>query len=235
MVPFVGGVRDQTGRRAFVPLAGRMVVAVDLAAGTVLWRKERIGRPIAATERRLVTFDRDGPAFRLRLFDAADGREIAALDAPGIPAWAGEAGSGEDVVQVIATPADDEIHLAWQVRGQYRGGAPPRPDIAVQARRQASGTWRLDLESLSLREAAAVEDAASASDAADAGDRASDVSTDPNVVAIARVGDRLFALKTVRRESVTVITLEARGAADGVLWEVVLGETGAGPPRALRK
>ena len=234
METFVGGVRDQAGRRAFIPVAGRSVAAVDLAAGTLLWRKDRIGRPIAATERVLVTFDRDGPAFRLRLFGAADGGEVATLDAPGIPAWAADAGSGDDAVQVIATPDGGGIHLAWRVRGRYRGGAPPPSEIAAQAHRQGSGAWRLDLQTLSVRETDPADSPTPGKAAVDEIAAIPEVSTDPNVVALARVSDRLFAVKAVRRGAVTVITLEARGADGRVVWEVALGESDAGP-RAIRK
>ena len=235
MVTFLGGVRDEAGRRGYVPLAGRTVVAVDIDAGRVLWRKDGIGRPIAATDQLLITCDRDGSAFRLRLFGAGDGRDVAALDAPGIPAWAAGSGAADDAVQVTAATDGNRIRFTWQVRQLYRGGAPPRPDIAAQSRRQAAGVWQLNLDTLSLRESDAVVEAPTPRAATDADEAPAEVSDDPGVVALARVGERRFALKTVRRGSTTVITLEARGADGGVLWEVDLGESGMGPPRALRK
>lgn len=119
MVGFLGGVRDQAGRRAFVPVAGRLVVAVDLSGGTVLWRKERIGRLVAATEHRLVTLDREGPACRLRLFGAADGSDVAVLDAPGIPAWTAQAELAAAVGDVKFHPTDPTKVVA----GSLSGGA----------------------------------------------------------------------------------------------------------------
>ena len=235
MVTFLGGVRDQAGRRGFVPLASRTVVAVDLVAGRELWRKERIGRPIAATDQLVVTCGREGADFKVRVFGAADGRDVATLDAPGIPAWAVESAAADGAFQVTVTADGNRLHLVWHVRQQYRGGAPPRPDIAAQARRQAAGAWQLNLDTLSLRATDAVDETAMERDAADAHAAPADVSSDASVVALARVGDCLFALTTVRRDSATVIMLEARGTAGGVLWQVDLGESGVGPPRALRK
>ena len=38
MRPFAGGIRDDEGRRAFLPLPGGEIAAVDLGDGALLWR-----------------------------------------------------------------------------------------------------------------------------------------------------------------------------------------------------
>src|SRR5471032_3340307 len=64
---FVGGVRDAQGLRGYVEVPAGEVVAIDLARGVALWRREKIGRPVAATARRLMTLDRAGERLVLRL------------------------------------------------------------------------------------------------------------------------------------------------------------------------
>jgi hypothetical protein len=236
MVPFLGGVRDLAGHCAFVPVAGPRIVAVDLLAGAVLWRRERIGRPVAATESRMVTLDCDGSAFRLRFFGARDGHELAALGAPGLPAWAADtAAGGQGGIDVTASPEDDGIHLAWRVRRQYRGGAPPRPDIAAGARQDAAGAWHVTIDPPGVQDVSAGQSADARSDGSEEAAALPEPSADPTVVALARAGGCVFALKAEQRGGATVIALEGQGEGGAVLWTVVLAESGGGPPRALRR
>jgi hypothetical protein len=59
----------------------------------------------------------------------------------------------------------------------------------------------------------------------------------PDVVALARVGDRVFALKAQAQPGQSArVTLEARDARDGSkIWEAPLAEIDAAGPKPPRK
>ena len=231
MLTFVGGVRDTNGARGFIPIAPRAVVAVDLATGTRLWQRERIGRPIAATSNRLVTLGAAGDSFVLNLFDALTGEDRGRANASGMPDWA-EVGTDPDVVQVDAADTPDGVRLDWRIRHVYRGGAPPSAEVREAVPREAAGRLLLNIET---GEATATE--AAAEDAREAGPR--DVLREalgPGVVAADRVDDRVFALKAVPRGQTLIVVLEAHDARSGaLLWEVPLAEQAPSRPAPLRK
>ena len=235
MTTFARGIRDDEGLRGFIPVYGSALVAVDLNRGAVLWRRPAAGRPIAATATRLVTLDREGPEFRLRTLDAADGRDLQKLPAPGMPAWADEAGTAADAVQVSAAETPEGLRIAWRVRRPYRGGAPPPTEVAQRGRLEATGVLLFDPASSTVR-AADVADATAArtpSEDDEIGER--EVSSDPAVLAVDRIGDRTFTLRTRREPGETGVTLQARDGTGAVIWNVVLAEEGAGPPRPIRR
>jgi hypothetical protein len=232
---FVGGVRDTAGRQGYVSV-GPEVVAVDLATGAILWRRKAIGRPIAAAPTRLLTLDQEGRNFVLRLFDAATGAEAGRVSNFGMPAWAQEAGREAEAVQLQASETPAGIALAWRVRRPYRGGAPPPAQIAAQARHEVTGAILIDPES--GRAEPTPTPAAPSEDTPPAAlERGPYATPTPDVVALDRIGDRVFVLKAQAQTGPSVlVALEARDAQDGsTLWETPLAELEKARPTPPRK
>jgi hypothetical protein len=235
MYSFVGGVRDAEGRQGYVSV-GPEVAAVDLAHGSILWRRKEIGRPIAATPTRLLTLDQDGKNFVLRLFDAATGADAGRVSNLGMPDWAKEAGREADAVRIEASENPAGIEISWCVRRPYRGGAPPPAQIAAQARNEITGTILLDPES--GRAVVTPTPAAPAEEVPPAPLELEPYATPtPDVVALDRIGDRLFVLKAhAQAGQSALVALEARDARDGsTIWEAPLAEIEKARPKPQRK
>lgn len=220
---FLGGVRDADGKRGYVQIAGE-VVAVDLATGEALWRRPQIGRPVAATARRLITLDRIGSEVALRLIDAATGADTGRIVGFGLPDWAARADL--DDIQIGASEAAGGIRLDWTLRRLYRGGAPPPRDMTPDAQEPATGSIVIDPDTASAAPAGA------ATPVPPALQSHPETSSDPSVYALDRIGDRLFALRAQGSDTVLV----ARDARTGeVLWETPLSSQRNGGPTPLRK
>ena len=224
---FLGGARDAEGRRGYVPIAQSEVVAVDLANGQVLWRRPRIGRPVAATLQRLITLDRARDRVVLRLIDASSGEEAAQIENFGMPDWVATSDLAPDLVQVDAAAVPDGIRLDWTLHRRYRGGAPPPKNPTAAAQEAVVGAAIID--PIAAR-AVPAEPATPATPAT--AEPTYEPSTDPTVVALARVSETIFALKAQG----SGVTLEARDARNGaVLWEAALSSQRADGPAPLRK
>jgi hypothetical protein len=235
MVTFLGGVRDTAGTHGFIPVGPDDVVAVDITRGAVLWRRDGIGRPIAATASRLVTLVREGEQFLLRIFAVADGRDIATAQDFGMPRWAAQIDTSSDAVVVDAVETDEGIHIEWRIRRPYRGGAPPRRDVAEQVNDEMRGALVLDPDTARTNAAPSAR-ARNAAFATQAAIGEPHVSPDPGVVALDRIGDRMFALKVRSVDRKSVVTLEARNAKDGsTVWEATLVERASEGPAPLRR
>jgi hypothetical protein len=232
---FIGGVRDAEGRQGYVSV-GPEVVAVDLANGSILWRRKEIGRPIAATPTRLLTLDQDGKNFVLRLFNAATGADAGRVSNFGMPDWAQEAGREADAVRIEASENPAGIEISWRVRRPYRGGAPPPAQITAQARHEITGSTLIDPETGQVvptpTPAAASEEVPTTRQ--ELGPYAPPT---PDVIALDRIGDRLFVLKALAQTGQSaLVALEARDARDGsTIWETPLAEIKQARPTAQRK
>jgi hypothetical protein len=223
---FVGGVRDSQGQRGYVEVAPGEVVAIDLAKGVALWRRERIGRPIAATAQRLMTLDWAGERVVLRLFDAASGADAGRIDNLGMPDWAAKTGLAPDALQVEASEVPGGVRLQWNLRQLYRGGAPPPPHITSRAQEEVTGAAIVDPNTSRITPATPAPPVAPRTTAS-----VRDASPDPNVFALDRVGATVFALKAKGAG----VVLEARDARHGTaLWELPLVEQRAGRPTPQR-
>jgi hypothetical protein len=232
---FVGGVRDTAGLQGYVSV-GPEVVAVDLATGAILWRRKAIGRPIAATPTRLLSLDQESRNFVLRLFDAATGAEAGRVSNFGMPGWAQEAGREAEAVQIQASETPGGVALAWRVRRPYRGGAPPPAQIAAQARHEVTGAILIDPES-GRTEPTPTPVAPSEDILPAALERGLYETLTPDVVALDRIGDRVFVLKAQAQAGPSLlVALEARDARDGsTIWEAPLAELEKARPMPLRK
>ena len=72
-----GGIVDTQGERVFVHDRGGRVLALDAAAGRVLWRSENAFLPLLALADKLIGARITGPnSFEVVIVAPADGREI---------------------------------------------------------------------------------------------------------------------------------------------------------------
>jgi hypothetical protein len=191
-----------------------------------LWRREQIGRPIAATEQHVVTIDPSGPRVVLRLIDAGSGIDRGTIENFGMPDWVGKTGLAPDAVQIEAAEDTDGIRLQWRLRQPYRGGAPPPPDIARAAQREVTGAVVIDPTASQFHPATP-----RASTLPMSGADAPTVSSDPTVYALDRVGDVDFALKAKGAG----LSLEARDGDGTLRWELPLAELPQSRPMPQRK
>jgi hypothetical protein len=237
VLSFAGGIRDAEGQHGYLEVAPGDVVAVDLASGSLLWRRDRIGRPIAASAKRLITLDRDGTEFVLRLIDAANGADAGRIRNFGMPDWAAQAGSGADAVAIDALETPAGIQLRWRLRRPYRGGAPPPAHIEAQSSEEATGAVVVDPATARITPAAAQAQASAASAPRDAPrDLGPHAKPAPDIFALDRVGDRLFALKVGAAADNSGVTLEASDARNGtLLWRTPLTASPAGRPTPQRR
>jgi hypothetical protein len=232
---FAGGIRDAAGMRGYLEISPDEVVASDLSNGAVLWRRDHIGRPVAATPTRLLTLGQFGNSFVLRLLDAATGADTGRIENFGMPDWAAEAGTAADAVQVDANETPAGIQLTWRVRRPYRGGAPPPASIAAQHREESVGAVIVDPHTANFDPVSNVVPPAPGT-APTSVELGAYAKSSPNVLAFERVGDRLFTLKTQAKRDKSTVTLEARRATDGsMLWETPLGDVVSGRPIPQRK
>jgi hypothetical protein len=236
MLGFAGGVRDRDGVRAFIPVAPNTVVAVDLTLGTVLWRRDGVGRPVAASSSRLVALAREGTKLVLRLFDAATGEETAKASDLGMPDWAAQTDTSADAVHVDASESDAGILIEWRLRRPYRGGAHPPARVMQQASDEAAGALLLDPTTAQTRIVEPPHRDAVRARAIESADLTPPASDDPTVVSLDRVGDRLFAVRVETIDGGSRVILEARDARDGAtVWEATLAERPPTRPAPLRK
>jgi hypothetical protein len=230
---FVGGVHDAQGWRGFIPIGGNQIAAVDLRDGVALWRRDGVGHPIAATSTRLLALDRDGKSFVIRLLDAATGADIGRILQFGMPDWAQEVGTEADALQIQGSETPAGVEIACRLRKPYRGGAAPSAQIAAGQRDEVSGAVLVDPQGGQIAPAPAFTTASK--DVPGEPDLGPYVPAAPDVVAIQRVGDRVFALKAESRPGARQSTLEARDAKDGSkVWEAPLAEIDSGEVRLSR-
>ena len=104
----------------------------------------------------------------------------------------------------------------------------PPAQISSEAQQEATGAIAVDLGTLRITPGV-VTPAASTGEAV-----IREASSNPHVFALDRVGDRLFAIKTM--DATSGVTLEARDAHDRtLLWEVPLTAHTVHSPGPLRK
>jgi hypothetical protein len=235
---FPGGVRDADSVRGFIATGEDRVSAVRLSDGALLWKREAVGQPIAASSVYLVTLDRNHGALAVRILYAASGTEVKHVTGLGLPEWVARDFNRRDALHVNAELIADGLRLDWSARKPYRGGAAPSASISAIARVEAAGSVFIDLKSgkkSDLR--AGTEAAAAAPESSTAQALGPHASAIPGAVAINRDKDRLFVLRNALQQASTAsVIIEARDAHTGAtLWETPLTETKTMRPAPLRQ
>jgi hypothetical protein len=227
---FLGGVRDNAGVRGFVPVGKSDVVALALGDGRLLWTKSAIGIPVAANGTHLVTLNHRGDRFVLQILDAASGDEGARIENFGMPDNANETFGRSDALTICAEDMEHRFKISWSMRLPYRGGSPPPswPErdqewhgaVLVDPVKGSYSPWRAD--GTSHEAPPAVLEAP--------------VTSGPDSVFLAPVGDKVFSLK-LRGAGTgeTAIVADARDQHSGdVVWETELPGTARTTPAKLR-
>jgi len=153
-----------------------------------------------------------------------------------MPDWADATALAPDNVCIEAFEGPSGLRVEWRLRRLYRGGAPPPPHIAAEARDERTGAVLIDLKSGRFRPAEASKLPCGAADAPTEG-LGPHATPAPDTLAFDRIGERLFALKRRPRPgSVVELVLEAHDARDGAaLWATPLLQLEATRPPPLRQ
>jgi hypothetical protein len=184
---------------------------------------------------RLLTLDRDGNRFVLRLLDAATGEEVRRISGFGMPDWANETPITPQTVLVDTAEGPSGILLRWRVRRLYHGGAPPPPQVAGEAREERAGAILIDPKTGHFRSVAAPEMTFGEAETGPQ-ELGEQVTPTPDTLGLGRVGDWLFALKLRSQPGgAAEIVLEARDAHGRTLWETPIQQIESPRPPRLRQ
>ncbi len=133
-VYFPRGAADPAGRTGYLAVDSG-ILAVDLSAGSELWRSDRAPRPLlVAGERLAAARVREDP--RVMLLDE-HGEAVLTSDPVPLPAT--------DGAKLRPRLEDGRLVLEWEARGRYAGGAPPPPEIREREAPQGTGAAAVDL------------------------------------------------------------------------------------------
>jgi len=213
-------VRDRSGR----------IVAIALAGGSVLWRSAQALRPLVIARGEVIALRTAAPpvCVALALTDANAGREVWTSDPLPLPAWAELESQDPARFWIAIAIGGASLVLRWRARARYAGGAAPSRRVLERAARDDEGsaaieraTGKVTMLSTAIGPEPAVEP--------EAGPAA------PQILEQQQLGGRLYqiALEAVDRNVRTVLrALDLRGGAP--LWETIIDEGPARPPRALR-
>ncbi len=147
-VLFPAGVADPAGEAGYVADAAG-IVAVALGDGRPLWRSDAASTPVLADADRLVAV-RAAP---LEVVVLRDGEAVLVSEPVPLPSWATEPSR----LRARATGAT--LHLEWEARSRYAGGAPPPAHVLRAATRDEAGAAEIDLESGAVTAVAATPQA----------------------------------------------------------------------------
>jgi hypothetical protein len=132
-VLFPAGVADPAAEVGYVAEAAG-IVAVALGDGRPLWRSDAAGTPLLADADRLVA----ARAAPLEVVVLRDGGPVLVSEA--VPL-------SSEPSKLRARATGTMLHLEWEVRSRYAGGAPPPAHILRAATRDEAGAAEVDLES----------------------------------------------------------------------------------------
>jgi hypothetical protein len=132
---FPAGVADPAGEAGFVADAAG-IVAVALADGRPLWRSDAARTPVLADRDRLVAV-RPAP---LEVVVLREGEAVLVSEPVPLPSWATEPS------RLRTHAKGTTLHLEWEARTRYAGGAPPPAHVLRAATRDEAGAAEVDLE-----------------------------------------------------------------------------------------
>lgn len=162
-VPFPEGVASSDGSYGFVELRTGGVAALDLATGQDRWIAATAARPRLVVDDLLVAEDRarsrDHQLQFVTFQIESDGRIDRELEPVRLPDWI-VLSDPDQPFEYDVWAESSELVVEWRANAFYSGGAPPPPHIEAQARRQSSGTARVDLSVSTSRDEAAANRAA---------------------------------------------------------------------------
>jgi len=135
------GVADPAGKVGFFPSKTGGIDALDLASGKVLWTSKEANRPLLASRDRLFAQKNLDKANQIRVvvLDASDGKRVLESEVIAHPYWVSVSVAYGLTYRSSARLDINALWLCWEGHAFYAGGAPPPPEVAKAARKDAEG------------------------------------------------------------------------------------------------
>jgi hypothetical protein len=147
-IRFPQGVADENGRVGFVERHAGNIAAIDLETGKVLWNTTEPAHPLLVYGERLLAY-RLLASNTLQIVGAvvSGGGTLTTVSEPVVFLdWVTIDPEDSREFSFTATADNHFLLLAWEAHSFYLGGAPPSDQVIKQARKDASGVVRVDLD-----------------------------------------------------------------------------------------
>ena len=135
--------------RAFAAGVDGRLIAIDLADGSVRWRSHRQLEALGFANGSVIAWARVENCencVQLVWLSAVDGREQRASTAITFPDWVRvETAAGKQFTATIDADAES-LMLHWSASSRYAGGARPSSQILADFKKDATGTFAIDLQ-----------------------------------------------------------------------------------------
>jgi hypothetical protein len=141
------GVAEPSARIGYV--AGDVIEALDLLTGESVWQAGVAGRPVLINGRSVAALQNVpgvDSALQVVVLDAQDGRVVLTSSTLEFPDWASVAVVPDECFSYQVNSEDGALLLDWQACARYSGGASPSPYVLAQANKEATGRFRVDLQ-----------------------------------------------------------------------------------------
>lgn len=146
--PILGvGIVSADQKLVFLPAKDGGIEAVDLATGKPVWTNKDAAKLAGASDKVVVAWAGDAKkanTFRVVSVDAATGKTLGKSDPIELPDWAAAVTGDGRSFRTAAKVDGETLIVAWQAGTHYAGGAAPTEEILAAAKRDASGTARVD-------------------------------------------------------------------------------------------
>jgi hypothetical protein len=144
-----GGTADQAAKTGYVTNPTGGIDAINLETGELLWATKESGRPLVASDNRLAArtnVQGKANSVRILVFDKT-GKRLLQSDSVIFPDWVSVELTHGRSFDAHAEIAKSNLLLHWQAHAFYAGGAPPPPEVVKAAKKDATGTARINLQS----------------------------------------------------------------------------------------
>lgn len=148
------GLTATGGEVGYFPAAKGGLEAIDLTTGKLLWTSEEASSPLAVDGSRLYAraIVKGKPnELRVVALTTKGGKLDLKSDPVELPDWVAIGSQHGRLFATGASPDKGGLLLSWEARGWYSGGIAPSPKMQADARKSASGSVRVDLETGKVR------------------------------------------------------------------------------------
>ncbi len=147
--PILGiGTVSADQKFVFLPAKEGGIEAVDLATGKPVWTNKDAAKLAGGSDKVVVAWTADAKkpnTFHVVAVDAATGKTLNKSDAVELPDWATTAKTHGRTFRTAARVDEETVVVMWQAGAFYSGGARPTPEIEAAARKNESGTVKVNL------------------------------------------------------------------------------------------
>lgn len=143
------GVTDSSFKTGYVPNSNGGVDAITLDNGQKLWSVADVVDPIIVGQNVLIgRLDaKRRSTLQLAVLDLKNKGELLITCEPiELPTWVSVAPVSGQVFQLTAAIDESNVYVTWQCRARYGGGAAPSKAVEDNARKAASGSYRINLK-----------------------------------------------------------------------------------------